>query len=117
MLEPSQSRFNYKFLLVDIGCNGRHNDSSIFLRLKIALYLEKQLLNMPTQKLPRGIMPIPYVILGDSTFSLQLYLLKPFPHATELDNMLHSLFNYRLSRIRRTVENAFGIIANVFRVL
>lgn len=109
--------FEYKFILVDIGCNGRHNDSSIFLRSEIAPYLEEQLLHMPTQKLPGGSIPVPYVILGDSAFGLQPHLLKPFPHATEMNNMLHRVFNYRLSRARRTVENAFGIAASVFRVL
>jgi len=109
--------FEYKFILVDIDCNGRHNDSSIFLRSEIAPYLEEQLLHMPTQKLPGGSIPVPYVILGDFAFGLQPHLLKPFPRATEMNNMLHRVFNYRLSRARRTVENAFGIAASVFQVL
>ncbi|KAE9522886.1 hypothetical protein AGLY_016697 [Aphis glycines] len=74
--------FDYKFILVDIGCNGRHNDSSIFLRSEIAPYMEKQLLNMPTQKIT-----------------------------------WRKVFNYRLSRAKRTVENIFEIASSVFRVL
>lgn len=72
---------------------------------------------MPIQKLPEGIIPIPYVILEYFVFGLQPYLMKYFPYATEMNNMLHRVFNYRLSRARRTVENVFGIAANVFRVL
>jgi len=33
--------FEYKFILVDIGCNGRHNDTSIFLCSEIVPYLEE----------------------------------------------------------------------------
>jgi len=75
---------------------------------------------MPIQKLPGGSIPIPYVIRGDSAFGLQPHFLSfplPFFHATEMNNMLHIVFNYRLSRARRTMENAFGIAAGVFRVL
>jgi hypothetical protein len=41
-------------------------------------------------------------------------LMKPFPHRN-LDN-LKRVFNYCLSRARQVVENAFCILANLFRV-
>ena len=79
------------------------------------VFLEKQLLNI-TQKLSGGSTPVLYLILGDSAFNLQPYLLNPFPHASIMNNMLHRVFKYRLSRVRRIVENAFGITGNIFRV-
>ena len=56
----------------------------------------------------------PHVIVADDAFSLKQYLLKPYSQiglTTE-----KRIFNYRLSRARRVVENAFGILANCFRI-
>nr|CAI5838160.1 unnamed protein product [Callosobruchus analis]CAI5839751.1 unnamed protein product [Callosobruchus analis] len=42
--------------------------------------------------------------------------MKPYPGSHQEDS-IERIFNYRLSRARRVVENAFGILSVVFRVL
>jgi hypothetical protein len=54
------------------------------------------------------------VIIGDEVFPLKTYLMKPYSY-TQL-SFEEKVFNYRLSRDRRVVENAFGILARSFRV-
>ena len=54
-----------------------------------------------------------YHVIGDDAFPLRNDIMKPFPFR-QLVHEQH-IFNYRLSRARRTVENAFGIMANRFR--
>ncbi|KDR14295.1 hypothetical protein L798_11886, partial [Zootermopsis nevadensis] len=50
-----------------------------------------------------------FVFVADEAFALRENLLKPFPR-TEKN------FNYRLSRARRCVENAFGVLAVHFHI-
>ena len=51
--------------------------------------------------------PLPYFFLGDKIFPLKTSLMRPFPGL--LDDS-QKIFNYQLSRARRTIENAFGIL-------
>ena len=52
--------------------------------------------------------------MGDDAFPLKENLMKPYPfRALSYEKRT---FNYRLSRARRIVENAFGIRPNCFRV-
>lgn len=74
-------------------------------------------LGIPPPKKLHGwedIEPIPYVILGDEGFPLLPNLMRPYPQR-ELDNA-QKVYNYRLSRTRRLIENTFGILVATWRV-
>ena len=106
---------NYKFLYIDIGCNGRISDGGVFRNCHLSKALEQNSLNIPSVgELPNDGRKLPYVIVGDDAFPLKTYLMKRYPHQ-HLSREKRT-FNYRLSRARRVVENAFGILANRFRV-
>lgn len=55
-----------------------------------------------------------YHVIGDDAFPLREDIMKPYPQR-DLTRQ-QRMFNYRFSRARRVVENAFGIMANRFRL-
>lgn len=60
-------------------------------------------------------MCLPFVFVGDEAFLLKENLMKPYPNKGITHN--EKIYNYRICRGRRIVENAFGILANRFQVL
>lgn len=106
---------NYQFLMVDVGANGRISDGGVLYYTKFWEKLQNNTLNIPPPTcLPNTVEQFPYVFLGDEAFSLQPNFMKPYSQQ-DLTNE-RRIFNYRLSRARRTVENAFGILATRFGV-
>ena len=106
---------DYRFIYVDVGSNGRVSDGGVFNGCTLRQALEDESINFPPpEPLPGDTRPINYFIVADDAFGLKHYLMKPFA----ILNLLFAqrVFNYRLSRARRVVENAFGILANRFRV-
>nr|CAH7740663.1 unnamed protein product [Callosobruchus chinensis] len=69
------------------------------------------------RQIPRSTMTLPYVILGDQGYPLKKYLLRPYPTGTAERPRETEIYNYRLSRARRTVECAFGILVSKWRCL
>ena len=106
---------DYKFIYLDVGCNGRISDGRVFRNASLSKALEENNLNIPAARcLPGGDEALPFVVVADDAFPLKSYLIKPYPHrhlTIEQKN-----FNYQLSRARRVVENAFGILASRFRL-
>uniref|UniRef100_A0A023F1D4 Putative nuclease harbi1-like protein n=1 Tax=Triatoma infestans TaxID=30076 RepID=A0A023F1D4_TRIIF len=106
----------YKFFYVDAGCNGRISDGGVYANCSLSAAMENNTLNIPNPRpLPNESEPAPFVMVADDAFAMQSYLLKPFPYKNQPG--FNRVFNYRLSRARRVVENAFGLISAKFRVL
>ena len=104
---------NYKFLYVDVGCNGRISDGGVFRNSSFSTAMERNVLGIPPPRMV-GSTVLPYVIVGDDAFPLKENLMKPYPFRGLSKE--RRITNYRISRARRVSENAFGILANRFRV-
>lgn len=106
----------YEFLMVDIGAQGRHNDSAIFKGSIMGQRFENKEMDLPPSSPLSNFSNrfVPYMLVGDAAFQLNEYTLRPYP-ANQL-NIEKRKFNYRLSRARRVVENAFGIMSSKWRI-
>lgn len=107
---------DYKFLWCDVGAPGSNSDATIFLTSDLRACIEDGSIGLPDpQPLRFDDRVMPYFIIGDDAFPLQTWLMKPFSRLQLTDS--ERIFNYRLSRARRVVENAFGILSNRFRCM
>ena len=111
---------SYRFIHIGVGAYGRNSDGGIFSNCNFGKALRKEKLNIPNAE----VMPenpdtgaLPYVFVGDEAFPLMYNLMRPYPVGKSKDVTEGELiFNYRLSRARRIVENAFGILSSRWRV-
>lgn len=95
---------NYCFKYVNVGFKGSNSDGGIFQNCPIFDSLEN------------GLLPDGHYLVGDDAFPLKMYLMKPYSAYRRRLEIREQVFNYRLSRARRVVENAFGILVSRFRV-
>lgn len=107
---------NYKFIYVDAGCNGRISDGGVFNKSSFANALERGSLHLPQPRpLPGKNTNVPFVIVADDAFALRVNMMKPYS-GRQL-SASNRIFNYRLSRARRCIENAFGVMSARFRIM
>uniref|UniRef100_A0A224Z552 Nuclease HARBI1 n=1 Tax=Rhipicephalus zambeziensis TaxID=60191 RepID=A0A224Z552_9ACAR len=101
---------SYRFITVDIGAQGRFPDGAVFEGSNLERRLQNKGLGLPSTSPTKW----PLCLIGDAAFPLRTYLMRPYP-GRGLDER-KKVFNYRLSRARRCVENAFGILVSRWRV-
>ena len=108
---------NYSFIYVDIGCQGRISDGGVWKNCTFSTELANGTLNLPPESpLLERTKTIPHVFVADDAFPLQNNIMKPYPGEQEKGSKKR-IFNYRLCRARRIIENTFGILSAIFRVL
>ena len=104
----------YCFSMVDIGSYGRDNDASIFNESYMGQAFTNNYFLLPNNRqFPTGL-ELPPVLVGDDIFALKPWLMKPYPGKNL--SFEERIFNYRLSRARRTIENTFGVMAAKWRI-
>ena len=105
----------YFFTLVDVGDFGSNNDSGILASSEMQKGFESNEFDLPSPSAIPGckLEKVPYFLVGDEIFPLKTWLMRPYPGKQTEDKRI---FNYRLSRAWRVIENTFGILAARWRV-
>ena len=103
----------YKFTIIDAVWYGKSSDRGLFTNSILGKSLETNKHNIPNSKpLPTSEEPLSF----HPKFPLKKYLLWPYPEVSALNDENKQIYNHRLWRARRVVENAFGILTLKFRL-
>jgi len=108
---------NYCFITEDVGAVGKSGDSNVFKNSNIGRKLESNQLGIPgSRPLPNDENEkcVPFAIMGDEAFVLSEHVLRPYPNRNL--SVQQRIYNYKLTRARRMIECAFGILANKWRI-
>lgn len=106
---------NYKFLYIDVGAEGSAGDGGTWQMTTLARAINNNRAHFPHDTtLPNDDEPIPYHIVADDAFALKTWMMKPYSHKSQ--EPTERIYSYRLSRARRVVENAFGLLQMRWRI-
>ena len=107
----------YIISLVDISSFGSNNDSRVSRNSPMGKMFFNDEMSLPVVECLEDSSTfgkVPYFLVGDETFYLQSWLLRPYPGQGISEKQ--RIFKYGLSRARRIIQNAFGILAARWRV-
>jgi len=104
---------NYEFIYFSFGTNGRVSDWGVLEYTDFYDKLQTECLKIPESSDVKG-KKLPYVFIGDEAFSLRKAFLKPY--SVQQLTRERKIFNYRLCRARRIIENVFGILVARFGI-
>ncbi|XP_064112933.1 uncharacterized protein LOC135219796 [Macrobrachium nipponense] len=101
--------------MVDVGVNGRVSDGGVFAVSEFGRTFSEGHLHIPKPRcLTNSDKELPFTFVADNAYPMSENLMKPYSQS-ELDEQ-QQVFNYRLSRARRVIENVFGILTSQFEV-
>ena len=112
---------DYHFIFLGVGNYGSNGDRGVFKATAFGQAFMDGNLHVRTPKellgYPQGGALLHYIVAYEA-FPLWMDLLRPFPRVQGEARLPYAktIFNYRLSRAMRIVENAFGILVQHFRV-
>ena len=99
----------YCFTMIDLGQYGSNNDSGI-----LASSVMGEMFDNVSKIYQSSDQDLPYFLLGDEIFPFKDWLMRPFLGAGATEE--EKIYNYRHSSARRCIENAFGILAQRWRI-
>ena len=106
----------YKFRWLDAGTAEPCSDAHIFNASQLKRKIVDGSIHFPDPApITQGGRVVPYFILADDVFALKTCLIKQYGRRMLIRE--ERIANYRISRGRRVVENAFGILVSRFRVM
>ena len=108
----------YRFTDVNIGWPGSVHDARVFTNSEIFKKGQRGCLfdsSTAKSKVIQGV-EVPVHLIGDPAYPLMSWLMKAHSDTGQLSTV-QSTFNYRLSRARNVVENAFGRLKGRWRCL
>ena len=107
---------NYRFLFIDVGSFGKASDSSVYKHSELYTKIMDGSMGIPPPKpISSNGDPLPFVFVGDEAFGLSKHMLRPYASRNLIEKK-KKIFNYRLCRARRYIENTFGILSNKWRI-
>ncbi|XP_056397868.1 uncharacterized protein LOC130293341 isoform X2 [Hyla sarda] len=106
----------YKFVAVDIGQYGRTNESRVIRNSAMVRRLYSGDFGLPAARPFPGTdgSPMPFVFVGDEASQMCGNLVKPY--SRQGLNYRQRVYNHRLTRARRSVEYAFGIMTSRWQI-
>ena len=107
---------SYQFTAVYIGEEDRQSDGGVFANSNLGRSIVNDYFNLPQPKKLYSECEIlfPYGFVGDDAFLMRHNLLKPYSSSNLERELL--IFDYRLSRAKRIIENTFGILVARFGI-
>ena len=101
-------------MVIDVGDSGRCSDDVVFANSEFGQIVLTQSLDFsPPEDLRTGDV-VPFCIVADAAFSMKPNIMRPYSGRSLPEN--EKIFNYRLSRARRVIENTFRVLSSRWRI-